>query len=200
MKKSILTALALACLLLCACSPLPITEIPEDTCMSAAEILLEGDRIKEAYISTFSYANKTQRYYVQSERYGVKRTQEIGPKLDIGISDLTYGQFLRLLDDIKARLQQDAFGMTLIPQGDPEIEFAAAGYRSSSLIVAIPLGAEGNQVRYMGYYVYSLKDRTLTQGDHLMVGRDELGTLQVSNQWFGSDDYPVEYIYILLTD
>ncbi len=199
MKKKGMISLLLSCLLLSGCSSPPSSRPPEYSLVSSAEIQLKNGQIAQSDTVTYYYGEKTSEYYRCFLKNGIEYTTT-EENFNISLGKLTYKQFSVMLQDVVKQLNTDRLGLTECPLGEPEIQYDATKNITGAEIAANEADEEG-PFRYRGYYVYSLQERTLVKGDHVMVGRDDFGKLRVSDHSFHifSEDH-LEILYILIAD
>jgi hypothetical protein len=189
--------LTICLLFLTACAPKPLTQPPDYALVSTAEIQLQQGKIISSNIFSVYYGKEKAEYYRYILENGVAQLREDPADSEVRFYALTYGRFSDLLEDVLEQLKKDGLGMSDSEHGDPEILYTSV--TAKTVMTKEPNTVSGS-LRYMGYYVYSLEKRTLVKGDQILVGREDLGALRISNQWFGSLNGTIEFVYVLIAD
>ena len=196
--RMMLAGVIAGCLLfLTACAPKPLAQPPDYTLVSTAEIQLQQGEIVGSNIFSVYYGKEKAEYYRYILKNGIVQLMEEPADSEVRFYALTYGQFSDLLEDVLEQLKKDGLGMSDSEYGDPEILYTSV--MAKTVTTKEPNTVSG-PLRYMGYYVYSMEKRSLAKGDRVIVGREELGALRISNQWFGSLNGTIEFVYVLIAD
>ena len=174
--------LTICLLFLTACAPKPLTQPPDYTLVSTAEIRLQQGEIVGCNIFSVYYGEEKAEYYRYVLENGIAQLRMEEPQTGIRLKQLTYGQFVEVLEAVQAQLAQDGMGMK---DGDPEIRY--------------PISIKNTNILDKRYYLYSLKTKALMK-DAGRTGQDEYGILRITNQWLGGEQAVTEYVYVVITD
>lgn len=204
-SKQILSLLLLLCCLLCSCSQHLDTEPPADSLMtSTSPVVLENGQIIYKAITTVRYGKETEYFELQLED-GVETYGKFQPDYSINYGELPYGHYTAALDAVITQLKKDHMGLTTGESETFGILYNPGRKGQNQQIATQMPEPAGTSFRYIGYYVYSISQKTLILGDGAVMGNDDWGTLSVTNYHPFDASLPLspqerEHCYILIAD
>lgn len=195
--------LLLLCCLLCACSAAPITQPPGYSLMTMGSLVaLENRQVAYKFIRTVHYGAEAEYYELLLES-GVENLGSFKPEGSVDYGKLSYKHYTAALNTLIAQLQQDDMGMSYTGAGNFTFYYQPGMEGWNQKIAAKAPDAPDDTLRYTGYYVYSISQKTLVRGDGQIVGEDTWGWLDVYNQNPFSPETnreELEYCCVLIAD
>ena len=167
-KWSICLAL---CLLLSACSPLPLVEPPANSSIISAAVQFDGEQIKTAAVTAADAKDPALQYTYRMQAKVSACTKSRTETIQKGV--LTYGQYTKAMDILMQEISQWRQAFSKVQDPLYEIRYERVDKMTAFILRAqnpgepIKLGqlSGAESGVFMGYYIYSMKTGTLQKGE-----------------------------------